>query len=78
MSAGCPFHWKGTPLQADWSGIVRSSNNSAASTATVARKRKAGEDPGAIEGLSDKGDKLISVYAQKRHGGAYSKVKTER
>lgn len=78
MSVQSPFHWKGTPLQADWSGIVRSSNNSAASTATVARKRKAGEDPGAIEGLSDKGDKLISVFAQKRHGGAYSRANKTR
>lgn len=76
--SGSPFAWRGTPLQADWSGIVRSATNSTSSTATVARKRKAGEDPGAIEGLSDKGNNLIDVFAQKNHGGAYSRADKTR
>lgn len=71
-----PFAWQAQPMECDWSGIRRSASNSTASTATVARKRKTGEDPGAVLGMSVKGDSLIDAFSQqKHHGGAWSKAK---
>lgn len=69
------FDWRTKPSEIDLSSLNRSTVNRMSSTATVERKRRKGQDPGAIKGLSSAGDALIDIYQQHRHGGAYLRAK---
>ena len=54
----------------DWAKEMANAGAAAKITADVERRRKAGRDPGAFYGISQKADELIG-----RHGGAYSRAK---
>lgn len=70
-----PFDWKNYDRQLDWSEFGRSQKHQENSSAVVAKKRMQGIDPGAIKGISDKGDSLVDDYQQQRLKGSRARAR---